>query len=335
LGGGITSALRDYCASAPAFEHHLVFMARPEFNTSEGLVPPFDSAVPSIGGLATFRRRLVARYEELQPDIVHLHSAWAGVVGRTTAAIDPRHIIYTPHAFPFERTSFRPPVRWAAYQLERVLGRRTALLLGVSPYERSVGWKLGIRSMYLPNIARTDGHARRTRRARRHPEIITIGRVCAQKDPAFLVSTVRLCRELGVTANFTWIGDGDSKLVENLTANDVRVTGWLPRNQALQLLADADLYVHSAAWEGSPISLLEARALDVPVLARSIPSVESLGFPSTLKTPEALAWAISEKLTNQEDSAPAMANDLVVEEIKQAQSLATAYVRTLEWASVR
>jgi glycosyltransferase involved in cell wall biosynthesis len=72
----------------------------------------------------------------------------------------------------------------------------------------------------------------------------------------------------------------------------VHVTGWLPRADALSLLATAHVYLHTAAWEGSPITLLEAADLRVPVVARSIPALDSLGYDPSLRDPAAVAHRI-------------------------------------------
>ena len=73
-----------------------------------------------------------------------------------------------------------------------------------------------------------------------------------------------------------WIGGGgsDAHLAELLAAG-VEVTGWLEQDIAVKELAGCDIYLHTAAWEGYPMTILEAFELGLPVVARGIPALAS------------------------------------------------------------
>jgi glycosyltransferase involved in cell wall biosynthesis len=73
------------------------------------------------------------------------------------------------------------------------------------------------------------------------------------------------------------VGGGEPHLEDLLRRSGVRVTGWLARRQALEHLRASDVYVHTAAWDGAPITVLEAAAAGVPVLARRTSAMEALG----------------------------------------------------------
>ena len=46
-----------------------------------------------------------------------------------------------------------------------------------------------------------------------------------------------------------------------MTAPNIKVTGWLTREEALSVSREADLFLLPSLWEGLPISLLEAMYL--------------------------------------------------------------------------
>ena len=51
------------------------------------------------------------------------------------------------------------------------------------------------------------------------------------------------------------------------------MTGWLPRSEAIRLLAESTAYVHTARWDGAPMTMIEAHALGLPQVAISTPAV--------------------------------------------------------------
>ncbi|WP_278257924.1 hypothetical protein [Nocardioides convexus] len=96
-------------------------------------------------------------------------------------------------------------------------------------------------------------------------------------------------------------------------------------------LATAQAYLHTAAWEAAPVSILEAAAVGLPVLARGIATLESLAVPGLGATPTDLAdglaalhdpaaWATA-RAASQQFSAASTAAD-------QRAALEAAYGRS-------
>jgi len=99
---------------------------------------------------------------------------------------------------------------------------------------------------------------------------IDVGRMVEQKRPLlFLDLAARIASEMPQTV-FCWVGDGPLRSEWDLAAEKkgladrAFVTGWVGEVQPFY--AAADLFLHTAAYEGLPLALLEAMAAGLPCL---------------------------------------------------------------------
>lgn len=248
-----------------------LFDVRSQVSPSVGLVAlPWTDRTPRSQLLASRAvRRLVG---ELQPDVVHLHSSFAGAVG--CVAI-PAGIptVYSPHAYSFMRNSDSRARRMVFHCAERLIARRVSVIGAVSHDEA--------------RLARTHVHARRVvvvangipeldqgqlpqpvpRQGR--PLVIAAGRISEQRLPD---ESARILAALADLADVEWVGAGTPGGPDEqpLRAAGVPITGWLHRDQALARLAQATVYLHWSGWDGQSLAILEAMARDVCVVASDI-----------------------------------------------------------------
>ncbi|MCW2583983.1 MAG: hypothetical protein JWQ53_2773 [Klenkia sp.] len=308
MGGGITTAVNAFVESTPEYDHQLWCVERPAHRTGEsGRFSAVHTATGS-GPRALWRLLHEARAEE-PPSVVHLHSSWAGLAGRRVLADWSSRIVYSPHCYWFERTDMSAPLLRVAEAIERRLAPRTRVTVAVSPHEARLARELGSPTAFVPNVAElppglapiaaydfgTGGRrtaARLPRDTGRPVTLVTVGRVEAQKDPRFFAQTVDEVRATGMAVRAVWVGGGDPALEAVLHRSGVETTGWVDRATALEHVVRADVYVHTAAWEGNPLTVLEAMVLQKPIAVRSIPSMTSLGHDPANTTPQALAATI-------------------------------------------
>jgi glycosyltransferase involved in cell wall biosynthesis len=227
---------------------------------------------------------------EWRPDVVHLHSSFAGVVG--LAALRGRvPLVYTPHGYSFtmrDQGRLRPGVYRA---VERRVARGVDVVGAVSETEaRAAREVLGApRVAVVPNgIPELDPGALPPAAKPERPRVICMGRVDEARRPE---SCARILRSLSDVAEVAWVGGGgrregaDRPLIEA----GITPTGWLGRAEALAWLGGSTAYLHWAAWDGQPVTVLEAMARDVAVVGSDIPPIRELLGPTGVCGSEAEA----------------------------------------------
>jgi glycosyltransferase involved in cell wall biosynthesis len=273
FSSGVGSAIAQYTRSLPEVEHHLLSGTPVDAEGDLAEQADFRSAHLMTGTSRAKLRRVREVVREVRPDVVHAHSSHGGVYARLGVARTAHPLVYTPHCYSFERRDVPAATRGAFWLAEALLAINTTAFAACAPREWQLSrWPTRRAPRYLvPNIAPTSVPERAGRGS--GPPLVTGGgRLSVQKDPAFFLELVRRLRVQLPDLRAAWLGDGDPEQREALTAAGVEVTGWLPRGEALELLSAADLYVHSARWEGFPLMVAEAVAARVPTLVRRLPS---------------------------------------------------------------
>jgi glycosyltransferase involved in cell wall biosynthesis len=220
---------------------------------------------------------LVALLRREQPHIVHVNSAKAGALGRIAAALARVPIrIYTVHGWAFRAYEGIASVVYR--RAEQLLRPLTTVTVCVADSERRAG--LAARTcdeattVVIRNGVATGG-LRASEGRRRRLRLVSVGRLQAPKDAVTLVGALAALH--GDPFEAVLVGDGpDRAAVEE----EVRRYGLEPvvevlgeRNDVPELLAEADVFVLSSRSEGLPISILEAMAAGLPVVASDVGGV--------------------------------------------------------------
>lgn len=291
LGGGVATALAAFAKNSPESEHHLFASVRPSAAVEMDLAQYFRSVTFLKSGWIGGSLKLWKHFRLIRPDYVHLHSSFAGAFGRLIPLPRSR-IIYTPHCFGFEREDLSGMARSFFRYCERILSIRAHTLAAISPREAQLGREMHFKCViYVPNSSLSVRRSCRTiiTGAAQPLRVIGVGRLCAQKGSDFFAALARKTLAHDRRVQFKWIGDGDPDMKMRLQASGVEVAGWLSHAETLASLAESHVYLHTAAWEGAPISVIEAATVGTPILARDIPSLRSLGTPNLLAAPEEFA----------------------------------------------
>jgi glycosyltransferase involved in cell wall biosynthesis len=297
FAAGVRTAMLEYIRSTPMIEHIVVGADRGEPLPEN---PDGYRFIAMVEGQLARIRQVRELCRTLEPTVVHAHSSFAGLYVRVASGRVP--VVYTPHCFGFERTDLRHSARGALWVIERVLALRTAEVAACSPREAQLARRMGMNVTSVPNVGRFEGldleHSTRGS-AGRVPKVSFVGRISAQKDPKFAAETVREFRELHVgQVDFEWIGDGPQEACAGLERAGIRVTGWLSGEQVTAELSGSSVYVHTAAWEGFPMAVLEASQLGLPIVARDIPALDQMPRDYLGGDPKTVAAIIVKVLTS-------------------------------------
>lgn len=284
-GGGVTSAIDTYVSHSDQFEHYLFACVRDNDKTGEEGEGGFKKTYLVKRNLRSLLR-LRSVIAELKPDVLHLHSTYAGFFVRLMPYIERKKVVYTPHAFAFLRNQ-NPLLLKMYFYIEKLLARRTHFIAGCGRDEMLIAQDFmePENTFELINICAPIKHLQANSLGNIKPVIAMLGRVSDQKGYDFFAE---VAKRLQAHASLVWIGGGDSVGEDILRNAGVNVTGWADRSEVLKKLMKADLYFHTAAWDGFPISVLEAAEFDKPIILRDIGPFAAEGLNTVLDIDDAV-----------------------------------------------
>ena len=247
-------------------DYDIVIVYAERYETPQNIRQQFDSRIKLIK-MDTFRRGMDPRMiwvsqkelrkiiHEEKPDVIHLNSSMAGIVGRIAAAGSGIPTLYTPHLFSFLQPSFSPLKRLVFRTAEWALAHLGGYVIGVSESEYRAAAKLTWRSGYINNCidVTLPPPEPTTHRPGEGLKSGTSGRILPQKCPQRYAELAKLIPE----DEIVWIGDGELRTVLQGLDN-VRVLGWMSRAEALEAVNQLDVFFLLSDSEGLSISLLEA-----------------------------------------------------------------------------
>ena len=265
------------------------------------------SPLSALMGLVRGRRFL----REFHPDLLHSHSFHANLAARLLKGLAPLRVVSTVHNV-YEGGW----LRMLAYRLTDGLACRTAFVsqaaagrfvrLKAVPPRKCIVLTNGIDAAeFAPDAERRD-RMRAEMGADAGFIWLTAGRIAPAKDYPNLLRAFSLVRASRADARLWIAGEAfgrEFSKVRGLAAElglqeSIR---WLGLRRDLPALLDAaDGFVLASAWEGMPLALGEAMAMEKPVAATDVGGVRELvgdvGALVPPKDPEALARAMLEQM---------------------------------------
>jgi glycosyltransferase involved in cell wall biosynthesis len=262
------------------------------------IVPSLRRAIHPWRDLRAYRR-IKAALARFRPQVVHTHSAKAGILGRAAAsALAVPAIVHTVHGAPFHpyqgrgaRMLFRACERWAAtrcHAFVSVADAMTELMVrsGVAPRERFTTIYSGMEVEPLLDSARHREPARQSLGYR--PEQIVVGKVArlfALKGHEDLVRAARRIVQVEPRVRFLLVGDGllAGRLRDEIAScgleDHFQLTGLVPPERIPVLLSAMDIVVHASLREGLARVLPQALIAGKPVVSYDVDGAREVVIP--------------------------------------------------------
>jgi glycosyltransferase involved in cell wall biosynthesis len=290
--GTAPEALLQGFASLPDVEVHVISCTQQSLKSPEKIAPNIfyhSLLVPKSGWLRTLYQGCIRatrkKLRELQPDIVHgqgterdcaLGAIFSGFPNVLTIHGNLRLIARVNRARPFS-------YYWLAARLESFTLPRTNGVVCITRYTRDAVARLALRTWLVPNAV--DGSFFKVRREADPalpPVILCVGYICLRKNQnAFIRALDPLAAQRKFRLVFLGLGFRDEPYGRDFfellrTRPWCEHHGFVDRDRLKDWLRTAALLSLPSLEDNCPMTVLEAAAANVPVVAANVGGVPDL-----------------------------------------------------------
>ena len=223
--------------------------------------------------------RCVQEIKRFKPDILHTHSAKAGLVGRAAAWFAKVPVVFTAHGWAFTEGIAERSRKFAQF-LEKMAAHISNSIICVSEYDRKLALNSNVGNAALltrihNGVLDIPESLRASHEKNQPVRIVCVARLDAPKRQDLLVDALAKLKD--PPWELELIGDGP--LTESLKS---KVKAYQLENQVIfsglchdvpQRLARADISVLISDFEGFPLSILESMRANLPVVASDVGGV--------------------------------------------------------------
>lgn len=220
--------------------------------------------------------------KKIEPDIIHLHSSFAGVICRLiNFCFKKKHVkvVYCPHAFAFIM-DVKTSMNKIFLLIEKILQPYANRIICTSEYEKNIAVKFGLKKYNLEVVYNgveipQDVSDITSPYQSHYINILFVGRFDYQKGFDLVGQLSQL---VGNNTKITVIGDAVRDSVKNEGNDSPNITykNWMSTTEIAPYFYYADFLFMPSRWESFGLVAVEAQSYGLPVVASnccSLPEV--------------------------------------------------------------
>ena len=261
---------------------------------------------------------LILLIRKFKPDVIHTHTAKAGVLGRLASILAGRGAVrvHTFHGHLLQGYFSNSKTKLVIL-IERILASRTKVLIAIGNKVKEDLLAAGIGReekyrVFFPGLALPKRFEKASTRAALGLNIETlyctfVGRLTQIKRPDRLLDVAQELKNRNIEIRFLIAGEGElfESCKKRAEVDQLNITflGW--QNDISQIFAASDIAILTSDNEGIPLTLIQAAQAALPIVATSVGSIsdividQSTGY-LTEKSPSAMADAIEKLVRDPE-----------------------------------
>ncbi|WP_273875150.1 glycosyltransferase family 4 protein [Serratia marcescens] len=290
IKGGVATVLRQLVAVETSFEICCIVPEnqKDEIKNVPASIETFKRTGRNFSSFFNLAKKFIRVYSEQKPDVIHIHSSFAGFICRAVLFFLPgkSKVIYCPHAFSFlmDGSEFKKNIYAFA---ERFLGKKTDVIVCVSRYEYEEAIKRGLNKQKLkiiyngvekPELIVTNNTIPvRDDESDDVLNILFVGRIDYQKGFDIVE---QVAKKIGNKCKVVVVGGGVHSKPELSLEDNISYAGWVSKENMADYYLKADVLLMPSRWESFGLVAVEAQSYGLPVIASrcsSLPEVVKEG----------------------------------------------------------
>lgn len=278
---------------ADGFDFHAICagVGGPRWLSNRITLHEFDGSYTPLN-LFIRARRLRRTLESIKPDVIHLHTARAGLLGVLANSGRSTPVVYSGHTWRFEQKK-NLLSRRVFRGIERLIASRSSVVTFLTRRDLDLGVVMRLvdadKCVAINTRIRDDLSASvptstaSTRDESAHGGIVlNVGEAGERKNPMLFVEVARRVLSVRPHTRFEWLGDGplrirvDSAVSRMGLSHAIKFVGAKDKAGVRSRIAAARVFLFTSRYEGVPLAVLEAKLGGLPVVAGRYPGVEAV-----------------------------------------------------------